>query len=196
MRSTTARQVYGAGWWLRTSSERGRRAAAVYARHIAGQYQRLDRVHIARCCSPDSRRASRSRAWMPRGLRLREAATMAGSNRSGERRPSVSRPRSALGNLPTSMFMSMTPGQWSATAQNRPRAGSVLQLLESDQPSTSYRGSCRPRSVSTSRRKRGRMRDARLMVTDFPQRIVEAAPGHPERPRHIPWPGLPDRRRQ
>jgi hypothetical protein len=163
---------------------------AVYARH-AGQYQRLDAVHIARVLVPDSASAAALAEHGMHAGSLREAATMAGiSAPVGEqtiRYPTEDPQWKSY----DAMFMSMAPGQMSAPL----RTGSgwiVLQLLgkqQFDQPFDKLPPAIRQHLAEETL---ARMRDARLVaVTDSLRRTVKPVEVHPERLSRIPWP-LPD----
>jgi len=162
---------------------------AVYAMH-AGQYQRLDAVHIARVSVPDSARAAALTEHAMHGGSLRDAVSMAGITAPVEEE-TIHYPTGNPQWKPyDAMFMSMAPGQWAPL-----KVGSgwiVLQLLDKQQFDQSYDQLPPAIRQHLAEETQARMRDARLVeVTDSLKRVVKPVEVHPERLAHIPWP-LPD----
>jgi parvulin-like peptidyl-prolyl isomerase len=165
-------------------------ARAVYAMH-AGQYQRLDAVHIARVLLPDSASAAALGQHAMHVGTLREAANMAGVTAPVEEETIHYPTENPRWKTYDAMFMSMVPGQWSAPLRTD-SGWIVLQLLDKQQFEQSFDKLPPAVRKHLEEEALARIRDAKLVaVTDSLRRTVKPLEIHPERLSHIPWP-LPE----
>ncbi len=163
---------------------------AVYARH-AGQYQRLDAVHVARVLLPDSAAAAALTQHAMHAGSLRQAVTMAGITAPVEEETIRYPTENPRWKIYDAMFLSMVPGQWSAPLRTD-SGWIVLQLLDKQQFDQSFDKLPPAIRKHLEEEALARMRDARLeAVTDSLRRTVKPVEIHPERLSRIPWP-LPE----
>ena len=163
---------------------------AVYARH-AGQYQRLDAVHIARVLVPDSASAAALSQHAMHAGSLRDAVAMAGISAPVEEETIRYPTENPRWKIHDAMFMSMVPGQWSAPLRTE-SGWIVLQLLDKQQFDQSFDRLPPAIRKHLEEEALARMRDAKLeAVTDSLRRTVKPVEVHPERLSRIPWP-LPE----